>query len=475
MRRITLLMPFAFAAVAIASACSDSTPTTTPPNGATSVLLTDAPFPYDSVTRVDVYVERIEASTSTDTTRQSEGWVVIAEPRQVFNLLDLQNGQTALLGATKLPVAQYKALRMTLDTRKSSVTAINGPMGVDWGFSAGMPMLFAYVERAMEVGDGTGSIVIDFDVGRSFLCPGAFCTGTLLFSPVFRAVNSNATGSIAGVVRGQTGAGAEPVKNAAVTVFAGDPTRSRFEWRTVATGKTDAQGRYTIGYVLPATYIVHVDAPRGARLIGADVPNVTVTAKQQTTASELTLTQGEPFDMQLTVSRPFLSVQDTAFVTATVIGETGPVTNPQIEWSTSNATVLSLISDPSPNRVRALAASAGSAIITATYKGRTAQASFVVTQPASNKPVATVAVSPASLSVVVGDSVGIRALLADADGRDAGSRAVTWTTSDATVVVVRGAFGVYALLDPLKAGTATISATSEGKTGTATVTVRARP
>lgn len=150
MRRITLLVPFAFAAVAIASACSDSTPTTTPPKGATSVLLTDAPFPYDSVTRVDVYIERIEASTSTDTTRQSEGWVVIAEPRQVFNLLDLQNGQTALLGATKLPVAQYKALRMTLDTRKSSVTAINGPMGVDWGFSAGTPMLFAYVERAME-------------------------------------------------------------------------------------------------------------------------------------------------------------------------------------------------------------------------------------------------------------------------------------------------------------------------------------
>jgi uncharacterized protein YjdB len=136
---------------------------------------------------------------------------------------------------------------------------------------------------------------------------------------------------------------------------------------------------------------------------------------------------------------------------------------------------LSLIPEPSPNRVRVFAASAGSAIVTATYKGRTAQASFVVTQPASNKPVATVAVAPASLNVVAGDSVVIRALLADADGRDAGSRAVTWTTSDATVVVVRGAFGVYALLDPLKAGTATITATSEGKSGTATVTVRARP
>src|SRR6476661_7267742 len=167
MRRPALCVPFALAFAAVMAACSDSSPTNAPGGGQTSVLLTDAPFPYDSVTRVDVYIERIEASTSTDTTPQSQGWMVIAEPRQAFNLLDLQNGQTALLGATKLPVAQYKALRMTLDTRKSSVTAINGPMGVDWGFSAGTPMLFAYVERAMEVGDGTGSIVIDFDVGRS--------------------------------------------------------------------------------------------------------------------------------------------------------------------------------------------------------------------------------------------------------------------------------------------------------------------
>jgi hypothetical protein len=69
---------------------------------------------------------------------------------------------------------------------------------------------------------------------------------------------------------------------------------------------------------LPATYVVHVDVPRDARLIGADVPNVTVSARQQTTASELTLAQGDPFDVQLSVSRPFLSVLDTAFVTATI-------------------------------------------------------------------------------------------------------------------------------------------------------------
>ena len=338
-----------------------------------------------------------------------------------------------------------------------------------------MPVLYAYVEQPMEVGDGTGSIVIDFDVGRSFLCPGAFCTGTLMFSPVFRAVNSNASGSVVGVVRGQTGTGTTPVANAAVTVFVGDPARSRFEWRTVATGKTDAQGRYNVSYLLPASYIVHVDAPRGARLIGADVPNVVVTGGKQTTAPELTLLEGEPFDMQLKVSRPFLSVADTAVVTAMITTAAGSVSNPIVTWSTSNTAVLSIIPDPARGFVRLIATGPGSATITGEYKGRTAQASFVVIQPTSNKPVATVTVSPASLNVFAGDSVGVRALLADADGRDAGNRNVTWSTSDASILVIRSSFGVYVLLDPLKAGTAILTASSEGKSGTATVTVRARP
>ena len=459
----------------VLAACGDSTPTTAKAGTETSVLLTDAPFPYDSVTRVDVYIERIEASTSGDTTGTSSGWVTIAEPKRTFNLLDLQNGETAILGSTKLAVGQYRALRMTLDTRKSQVTAINGPIGVDWGFSAGTPVLYAYVEQPMEVGDGSGSIVIDFDVGRSFLCPGTFCTGTLLFSPVFRAVNSTVTGSVTGVVRGDAGSGVAPVANAAVTIFAGDPARSRLEWRTVATGKTDAQGRYVIGYLLPATYIVHVDAPRGAQLVGADVPNVAVAVRAQTTVPALTLAKGDPFDLQISTSRPFLSVSDTADVTATVITPNGPLPGAPINWSTSNAAVLSIIPGGATTRVRVLGVAAGSAVITAEYRGRSASAAMVVTQPPSNKPVATVTVSPAPLTVFAGDSVLVRALLADADGRDAGSRSVTWTTSDPTVVGVRAAFGVYALLEPKGVGTATISATSEGKVGTATVTVRARP
>jgi hypothetical protein len=79
------------AAAVLAAACADSGPTATA-TGRLTVQLTDAPFPYDSVSRVDVFVVRADArredadSTQAaaqvgDDARGRGGWVTIAEPR----------------------------------------------------------------------------------------------------------------------------------------------------------------------------------------------------------------------------------------------------------------------------------------------------------------------------------------------------------------------------------------------------------
>src|SRR5256884_1874876 len=62
-----------------------------------TVRLTDAPFPYDSLHGVTIYVVRIEASTAQDSSG-GDPYDVITEPRQRFDLLALQQGTTALLG-----------------------------------------------------------------------------------------------------------------------------------------------------------------------------------------------------------------------------------------------------------------------------------------------------------------------------------------------------------------------------------------
>lgn len=89
----------------------------------------------------------------------------------------------------------------------------------------------------------------------------------------------------------------------------------------------------------------------------------------------------------------------------------------------------------------------------------------------SPAPVATVAVSPGTASFAVGGTQQLTATLRDASGNVLMGRTVTWTSSALTVATVSGSGLVTALL----AGTTTITATSEGQSGTATVTVTALP
>jgi uncharacterized protein YjdB len=86
-------------------------------------------------------------------------------------------------------------------------------------------------------------------------------------------------------------------------------------------------------------------------------------------------------------------------------------------------------------------------------------------------PVASVTVAPTSASVLVGQTATLTATLKDANGNVLTGRAITWTTSSASVASVSAA----GVVTGVSAGTATITATSEGKSASATVTVTAPP
>ena len=89
----------AAAAVGLAACDSSETgPSGTTGQGKTAVFLTDAPFPFDRIARVDIHVTEIGLSPQADTSQGPPAWITVAEPDRTFNLLDLQNGTTALLG-----------------------------------------------------------------------------------------------------------------------------------------------------------------------------------------------------------------------------------------------------------------------------------------------------------------------------------------------------------------------------------------
>jgi len=101
-----LALPLLAAALLVGAGCYKDD-TTSPLHGKplARVLLTDAPFPYDSVVSVNVYVASIDASSDIDTTGGGT-WVRVATPDKAFDLLTLQRGTTAFLGEAELDPQQ---------------------------------------------------------------------------------------------------------------------------------------------------------------------------------------------------------------------------------------------------------------------------------------------------------------------------------------------------------------------------------
>ena len=91
------------------------------------------------------------------------------------------------------------------------------------------------------------------------------------------------------------------------------------------------------------------------------------------------------------------------------------------------------------------------------------------TKSPTSAPVASVVVSPENTSVAVGSTQQYTAILTDANGDILSGRIITWVSSDTAVVIVAS----DGLVTGHVAGSATITATSEGVSGTAAVSVAA--
>lgn len=303
------LTPLAAALLFSALACDTSTDDpVVPSTGTTRTLITDAPFPFDRVARVDLYVVNVSASLSADTGSTGD-FVTLATPRRRINLLALQNGATDELGTVTLPTGAITSVRMMIDTDSSSITLKNGTVlkgnttpGIQWQSSAGRPTLNALIHEQITVPSTGAEVVIDFDIGKAFITPQEINPSStdsgFIFSPVLRAADAKRTGNITGTVRALTASGA-PIADAALRLYLGDPSTPENTWSVLQTGKTSADGTFTLSFVttsahwqtLPAqagkTYIVAVDAPRASGRGRMLVPNVTVTAGNSTSTGTI--------------------------------------------------------------------------------------------------------------------------------------------------------------------------------------------
>jgi hypothetical protein len=140
-----------------------------------------------------------------------------------------------------------------------------------------------------------------------------------------------------------------------------------------------------------------------------------------------------------------------------------------LQWSTTGGTITNN------------GAIAGTLYVTYTSPGQAGNYLLIVTTatgaPADTAkiavtttpvPVNAVTVTPGTVSLVLGDTTRLNATLTDSSGSVLFGRAITWSSSGPTIAMVAGEGFVRAM----GAGTATITATSEGRSGTAVVTVK---
>jgi hypothetical protein len=280
----TTLAALSIGAFALA-ACSDSS--TGSGSGKLTVKMTDAPFPFAEVGSVNVFVTRIDARIETTTDADAEdpsemdGWRTIAEPNQAFNLLSLQGGTTANLGTSSLPSGTYRSFRLILDPSQSNVTLANGTdVSVIWP-SAGHSGIKIKLDEPVEITGDSSVMTLDFDVGRSFVMRGnSISQNGLLFKPVIRAVATDITGSISGTVRADTPTG-DPMAGVTVEVLAaGTLITDTDEDNIVASTVTNANGTFTIGFLMPGTYVVRA------------TPATSTTYQPALLAGGLTITNG---------------------------------------------------------------------------------------------------------------------------------------------------------------------------------------
>jgi uncharacterized protein YjdB len=197
--------------------------------------------------------------------------------------------------------------------------------------------------------------------------------------------------------------------------------------------------------------------------IAPGVATITATSEARSAAVGVTVAQVPAASVQVSPPRDTIVLGQTTQLAATVRDSVGALlTGRVVSWNSASAALATVSSTG-----LVLGVAPGTVTISATAEGRTGTAVIVVL----SRPVGAVIVSPTTSSLVVGQTVQLNTQITDGSGNLLTGRPVSFASSNANVAQV-SASGVVTATAP---GSATITVTSEGKTGSASITVSASP
>lgn len=184
---------------------------------------------------------------------------------------------------------------------------------------------------------------------------------------------------------------------------------------------------------------------------------ITATAGGKSAQCTVTVKKGVVAVTGITLSQTSLSLEEGKSATLTATVQPSNATDKTVSWSSSNTSVATI-----SNGV-VTAVKEGTATITASAGGKTAQCTVTVTK--AFVAVTGITLSQTSLSLEKGKTITLTATVTPADATD---KTVSWSSSDASVATVSSSGVVTAV----KAGKATITAAAGGKSAQCVVSVK---
>lgn len=261
-----------------AAACSDSDALGVRGPARLTVLLTDAPTDYIEEAMVDIgRVVLVPADSGAHITLAEEG------TNGPVNLLDLQDAATSVLAEAEIQPGSYSQLRLIV---QSATVKLKAPhrftdgstqkaLTIPSGAQTGIKLLLRGSgggDGPLEIPAGDLVLVVDFDASQSFRIQGNPNTPAgirgMHFQPTLRVVVLDVAGSIAGKVT--TALDSTRIDSLQVTARPTDAGLLEAYQTSTATGRTRANGTYTLPFVVPGQYVVKVTPADSTRDVDPD-------------------------------------------------------------------------------------------------------------------------------------------------------------------------------------------------------------
>lgn len=189
---------------------------------------------------------------------------------------------------------------------------------------------------------------------------------------------------------------------------------------------------------------------------------ITATAEGKSATAEVTVSQASVATVRIAPAAMSLEPQESGQLTATLEDAFGgSLTGRAVSWTTSAAAIATV-----SNTGLVTATAIGKAFVTATSEGKKDSVQVTV----AVAPVASVTVTAPMTVLVVGQKLQLNAAPRSESGKLLTGRSIEWTSSAPAVASVVSTSG---MLTAVSEGSVTITARSEGKSGTAALVVAA--